>query len=319
MTHFLLRRVASAFLLLLLVSVIIFIVVRLLPSDPVITRLGAVAANTSEDLVEQLRSELGLDKPIYVQYLEWIGGIFQGDFGLSFGSQYPVSSLIAERLPATAQLTSAAILVALLIAVPASVAAAIKPDGLFDRFASAIVTIGMAIPQFWLGIMFVIVFAVGLGWLPARGYVPFSQDPIMNAKLLLMPALALGITIAAPLMRFLRSSLAEVTSALYMRTAEGKGVPWRTAVIKHALPNALITTLTTLGMLIGQLIGGVVLIEYIFGWPGLGSLTVSATTSRDYPVLQGVVLLLSASFVLINLLVDVMYGFLNPRMREDAS
>src|SRR5699024_8002600 len=314
MTHFLLRRVASAFLLLLLVSVIIFIVVRLLPSDPVITRLGAVAANTSEDLVEQLRSELGLDKPIYVQYLEWIGGIFQGDFGLSFGSQYPVSSLIAERLPATAQLTSAAILVALLIAVPASVAAAIKPDGLFDRFASAIVTIGMAIPQFWLGIMFVIVFAVGLGWLPARGYVPFSQDPIMNAKLLLMPALALGITIAAPLMRFLRSSLAEVTSALYMRTAEGKGVPWRTAVIKHALPNALITTLTTLGMLIGQLIGGVVLIEYIFGWPGLGSLTVSATTSRDYPVLQGVVLLLSASFVLINLLVDVMYGFLNPRM-----
>lgn len=305
--------------MLLLVSVIIFIVVRLLPSDPVITRLGAVAANTSEDLVEQLRSELGLDKPIYVQYLEWIGGIFQGDFGLSFGSQYPVSSLIAERLPATAQLTSAAILVALLIAVPASVAAAIKPDGLFDRFASAIVTIGMAIPQFWLGIMFVIVFAVGLGWLPARGYVPFSQDPIMNAKLLLMPALALGITIAAPLMRFLRSSLAEVTSALYMRTAEGKGVPWRTAVIKHALPNALITTLTTLGMLIGQLIGGVVLIEYIFGWPGLGSLTVSATTSRDYPVLQGVVLLLSASFVLINLLVDVMYGFLNPRMREDAS
>ena len=319
MTHFLLRRIASAFLLLLLVSVIIFIVVRLLPSDPVITRLGAVAANTSEDLVEQLRSELGLDEPIYVQYLEWIGGIFQGDFGLSFGSQYPVSSLIAERLPATAQLTSAAILVALLIAVPASVAAAIKPDGLFDRFASAIVTIGMAIPQFWLGIMFVIVFAVGLEWLPARGYVPLSQDPIMNAKLLLMPALALGITIAAPLMRFLRSSLAEVTSALYMRTAEGKGVPWRTAVVKHALPNALITTLTTLGMLIGQLIGGVVLIEYIFGWPGLGSLTVSATTSRDYPVLQGVVLLLSACFVLINLLVDVMYGFLNPRMREDAS
>jgi peptide/nickel transport system permease protein len=206
--------------------------------------------------------------------------------------------------------------VALLIAVPCSVAAAIRPGSLLDRFASGLVTIGMAIPQFWLGIMFVIVFSVTMGWLPARGYVPFTEAPGENLRFLLLPALTLGITLAAPLMRFLRSSLAEVTSAQYMRTAEGKGVPWRSAVVRHALPNALITALTTLGMLIGQLIGGVVLVEYVFGWPGLGSLTVGAMTSRDYPILQGVVLLLSASFILINLLVDVAYGLLDPRIRE---
>jgi peptide/nickel transport system permease protein len=314
--RFLLRRIASALLLLLLVSVIIFVVVRLLPADPVITRLGAVAANSSEELVAQLRADLGLDQPVYGQYLSWLGGILQGDFGLSFASQYPVSELIVERLPATLQLTTAAIVVALLIAVPCSVAAAIKPGSLLDRFASGLVTIGMAIPQFWLGIMFVIVFSVTMGWLPARGYVPFTEAPGENLRFLLLPALTLGITLAAPLMRFLRSSLAEVTSAQYMRTAEGKGVPWRSAVVRHALPNALITALTTLGMLIGQLIGGVVLVEYVFGWPGLGSLTVGAMTSRDYPILQGVVLLLSASFILINLLVDVAYGLLDPRIRE---
>lgn len=308
-----------ALLLLVLVSMIIFVVVRLLPADPVITRLGAVAANSSDELVAQLRADLGLDEPVYVQYLRWVGGILHGDFGLSFGSQYPVSALIADRLPATLQLTAAAIVVALLIAVPCSVAAAIKPGSLFDRFASALVTVGMAVPQFWLGIMLVIVFAVTLGWLPARGHTPFTENPVENLQLLLMPAVTLGVTLAAPLMRFLRSSLAEVTSALYMRTAEGKGMPWATAVVKHALPNALITALTTLGMLIGQLIGGVVLVEYVFGWPGLGSLTVSAMTSRDYPILQGVVLLLSASFILINLLVDLAYGVLNPRMRESSA
>lgn len=319
MARFLLRRVSTALLLLLLVSILIFVVIRLLPADPVITRLGAVAANTSDDLIAALRADLGLDMPVYAQYLNWIGGIFQGDFGLSFSSQYPVSGLIAERLPATLQLTAAAIVVALVIAVPVSVAAAIRPGSIFDRFASTLVTIGMAIPQFWLGIMLVIMFSVTLGWLPARGYIPFFSSPAENLQLLTMPALTLGITLAAPLMRFLRSSLAEVTSSLYMRTAEGKGVPWPSAVVRHALPNALITTLTTLGMLIGQLIGGVVLVEYVFGWPGLGSLTVSAMTSRDYPVLQGVVLLLSASFILINLLVDIAYGLLNPRMRESRS
>lgn len=319
MTNYLIRRIASALLLMFLVSVIIFVVVRMLPADPVITRLGAVAANASEELVAELRADLGLDQPIYVQYLSWIGGIFQGDFGLSFASQYPVSDLIAGRLPATLQLTGAAIVVALLIAVPCSVAAAIRPGSLFDRFVSALVTIGMAIPQFWLGIMLVIVFSVTLGWLPARGYVPFTEEPGQNLQLLLMPALTLGVTLAAPLMRFLRSSLAEVTTAPYMRTAEGKGLPWPSAVVRHALPNALITAMTTLGMLIGQLIGGVVLVEYIFGWPGLGSLTVSAMTSRDYPIMQGVVLLLSASFILINLLVDIAYGVLDPRMRESSS
>lgn len=316
--RFLLRRIGNAALLLAIVSLIIFLLVRVLPGNPVVTRLGAVS-NATPALVAHLKHELGLDQPLLVQYAQWVGGVIHGSFGLSYSSQYSVSSLIAERLPATLELALAAILIALLIAIPCSVAAAIKPRSIIDRFASGLVTIGMAVPQFWLGIMLVTLFSVTLGILPARGYVPLSTEPGANLMLLLMPALTLGITLAAPIMRFLRTSLAEVAGNQYMRTAEGKGMTWHAAVIKHALPNALMTSLTTLGLIMGQLLGGVVLVEYVFGWPGLGSLTVTAITSRDYSVLQGVVLLLSVGFIGINLLVDLTYGILNPRTRITGS
>lgn len=314
MLSFVLKRVGNAIILLLVVSLVIFLLVRVLPGNPVIAKLGAVS-NSTPELVAQLSHELGLDKPLVLQYLDWLGGVLRGDFGKSFTSQFEVSSLIEARLPATIELAIAAMLVSVAIAVPASVVAAIYPRSFFDRFASWLVTIGMAVPQFWLGILFVTLFSVTLGLLPARGFVPIEQDPVANLRLLIMPALTLGITLAAPLTRFLRTALAEVSGNQYMRTAEGKGLRWGSAVVKHGLPNALMTTLTVFGLIVGQLLGGVVLVEYIFGWPGLGSLTVTAITSRDYAVLQGVVLLLSVGYVLINLAVDVLYGVVNPRTR----
>lgn len=319
MGSFLIRRIGYSALLLIVVSLIIFTLVRVLPGDPVVTRLGAVAAAGSEEVVAQLRSELGLDKPLFEQYVAWLLGALQGDFGVSYSSQYPVSALIAQRVPATVELAVAAIVIAILIAVPLSVASTIRPGSLLDKASSGLVTLGMAIPQFWLGILLVTIFSVSLRLLPARGYVEFGENPVGNLTLLILPAVTLGVTLAAPLMRFLRSSLAEVSSSLYMRTAEGKGLRWGAAVVRHALPNALMPTLTFFGLLVGQLLGGVVLVEYVFGWPGLGSLTVSAISSRDYGVLQGVVLLLSAVFIIINLLVDIAYGLLNPRIRVGAA
>jgi peptide/nickel transport system permease protein len=314
MWRFVARRIGSSVVLLLVVSLIIFVLVRVLPGSPVLSKLGAVSS-ASKALVDNLRHQLGIDQPMLVQYWQWVAGAIHGDFGLSYANQYPVSSLISARLPATIELAIAAMIVAVLIAVPASTYGAIHPGSLFDRVGSALVTLGMAVPQFWLGILLVTLLSVDLGWLPARGYVSFATDPGANLTLLLMPSMTLGISLAAPIMRFLRTSLAEVSSSPFVLTAQGKGLPWRSAVIRHALPNAMMPTLTILGLIAGQLLGGVVLIEYIFGWPGLGSLTVSAITSRDYGVLEGVVLLLSAGFIGINLLVDLAYGVLDPRIR----
>ena len=305
-------------LLLAFVSVVTFALLRVLPGDPVLSKLGAATTSDTAETARLMRAELGLDQPLVVQFVEWLGGALQGDFGVSYVSQYPVSELIGQRLPATLELGVAALLIAILVAVPAALLGAIRPGSWADRIGSGFVTASMAVPQFWLGILFVVAFAVYLGWFPARGYVALSEDPVGNLSHLLMPAVTLGISLAGPLMRFLRSSLAEVARNLYMRTAEGKGLTRGRAIVRHALPNALMSTLTFLGLMTGQLLGGVVLIEYIFGWPGLGSLTVSAVNARDYGVLQGVVLLLSALFVAVNLLVDLAYGFLNPQIRVEG-
>lgn len=299
-------------------SLLIFIVLRWLPGDPVLTRLGSTPGVDAE-MIRRLREEAGLEDPIMQQYLGWVGGVFRGDFGQSYFNQYSVSELIWQRLPATLELTVLAIVAALVLAVPAAVLASLRPRGVVDRLLTAASTAGMALPQFLIAIVLIVVVSVKLQWLPARGYVPFWQSPAQNLELMILPSITLAIAAAPLLMRFLRESMIEALASPYIRTAEGKGAPRRTVVVSHALRNALIPGLTMLGLILGYTLGGVVIIEYVFGVPGLGSLAIDAVFKRDYAVLQSVVLLICAMFILTTLVVDVLYGVLDPRLRVGRS
>lgn len=318
MAAFVLRRAAISIVMLIAASVLIFVVLRLVPGDPVITRLGATAGSNPE-AIDRLRHEIGLDDSIVQQYFAWLGGLAHGDFGRSYFSQFSVTDLIGRRIEPTLELTVAAITLSLLIAVPAGVLCSLRPGGAFDRAVTTLSTAGMALPQFLVGILLIAIVAVRLQWLPARGYVPFVDDPVENVRHMILPSLTLAFAAAPLILRFVRASMIEQLTASYIRTAEGKGVPrWRVIVV-HALRNALIPGLTMVGMIVGYTLGGVVIIEYVFGVPGLGSLVVESVFKRDYAILQSVVLLLSAMFIVTTLVVDVLYGVLDPRLRPGAS
>ncbi|HST41120.1 MAG TPA: ABC transporter permease [Conexibacter sp.] len=314
MLGFVIRRAAISILMLVAASALVFAILRLLPGDPIITRLGATAGANPE-AIDQLRREAGLDDPILTQYLRWLGDIFTGDFGQSYFSQFSVTDLISRRIGPTLELTAISIVFALLIAVPLAVFCSLRRGSWFDRAVTTGSTVGLALPQFVLGILLILIFAVELQWLPARGYIPFNEDPGENVRRMILPSLTLAIAAAPLILRYLRASMIEVLDSSYIRTAEGKGVPHRRVVIAHALRNALIPGLTMLGMVIGYTLGGVVIIEYVFGIPGLGSLAVESVFKRDYAVLQSVVLLICALFILTTLLVDVLSEFLDPRLR----
>lgn len=311
------RRLAVSIGMLIAVSALIFVILRLLPGDPVITRLGATPG-VSAATIALLRKQAGLDDPIAVQYFHWIGGMVHGDFGRSYFNQFSVTELIGQRLPATLELTLVSMVLAVVMAVPTALLAVRRPGGLVDRLITTIATMGMALPNFILGVGLIVIFAVRLKWLPSRGYTPISESLGGNAKTILLPALTLAITAAPLLLRFLRASLLEVLSASYIRTARGKGASGGRVLINHALRNAMIPALTMLGMIVGYTLGGVVIIEYVFGVPGLGALAVDAVTKRDYAVLQSCVLLISAMFILTTLAVDVLIGVLDPRLRAGA-
>lgn len=314
MTGFIIRRVVISVVMLITTSLIVFIVLRFLPGDPVITRLGATPG-VDEATIQLLREQAGLNAPVWEQYLLWVAGLFRGDFGQSYFNQFPVNELIAQRLPATLQLTAISVVMAVLIAVPAAVIAALRPLGRIDRILTGIFTAGMALPQFLIGIALIVVFAVNLKWFPARGYVPFEEHPLENLRGMFLPSLTLAIAASTLLMRFIRSSMIEVLNSSFIRTAQGKGVSRHNVVVKHALRNALIPGLTMLGLIVGYTLGGTVIIEYIFGIPGLGSLALDAVFKRDYAVLQSVVLLIAAMFIFTSLVVDLLYGVLDPRLR----
>lgn len=304
--------------MLIATSLLIFTVLRLLPGDPVITRLGATPGIDAET-IRRLREEAGLEAPLFEQYFAWVLGVFRGDFGQSFFNQFSVTELIILRLPATLQLTFTGILVAILIAVPAGVWASMRPLGVADRVITAFSTASIAMPQFIVGIVLILIFAVQLQWLPARGYVPITESVSENLLGMILPAVTLGIAGAPLLLRYLRATMIEVLASPYIRTAIGKGQTASGVVIKHALRNALIPTLTMLGLLVGYSLGGVVIIEYVFGIPGLGSLAIDAVFKRDYAVLQSVVLLVAGLFILVSLTVDLLYGVLDPRLRVGRS
>jgi peptide/nickel transport system permease protein len=312
--RYVLRRALTTVAMLVAASMLIFVVLRVLPGDPTTTRLGSVYG-TGADVIARLQHELGLDRPIWAQYATWFGDVVTGDLGRSYFSQEPVSRLMGGRIGPTVELTLVSLLLALLFSLPAGIAAAVRPRGVLDRSVTALSSLAMSVPAFLIAIVLIYVFAVQLKLVPTRGYVSLFDDPLENLRLIALPAVTLGFVGAGPILRYLRASLAEASNAPYMRTAEGKGLLYGQSVVRHAVPNALIPTLTVVGLEVGRLLGGVVIVEYIFGWPGLGTLIIDSVFKRDYPVLQAGVLFAAAAFIVVTLAVDLLYGVLDPRLR----
>jgi peptide/nickel transport system permease protein len=316
MASYVLKRVSVSIGLLILSSILIFCLMRVIPGDPTITKVaGSSGGGATARTLRAARHELGLDRSLPAQYVHWVGGAVRGDFGRSYFSQFPVTTLVAQRIGATLELAVLGLLIGLLIAVPAAVLAAIWRNRVFDALLSAFTAVGMATPAFVTGIIMIVVFGVWLNLLPTHGYVSISHHPVESLKTAVLPSVTLAIAIAAPLLRILGASLTDVASAPYIRTAAGKGLPRRQVVLRHLLPNAAIPALTTLGVIIGSLLGGTVIVEYVFARPGLGTLMVDAVFKRDYAVLQTLVLFAAATFILSSLAIDLLYGVIDPRLR----
>jgi peptide/nickel transport system permease protein len=295
------------------VSVLVFSLIHLVKGDP--TRL-ALGTRFSQESYDALRHRNGLDLPLVEQYFVWVGHALTGDLGVSFRSGEPVTALIGERLPATLTLAFAAILLALLIAVPLGTLSALRPRSFIDRSASVISQIGISVPDFWLAIVLILVFAGTLGWLPSGGYVPLTEDPLGWLQRLILPAIAVGVVSGAVITRFVRSSVLEALGSDHIRTAQAKGLPGREVFGWHVLRNALLPLVTVVGVQLAYLLSGVVVVEIVFSWPGLGQLALQAVQARDYPVLQGAILLFALVFLVINLVVDVLYTRIDPRIRR---
>ena len=312
MFDFAVRRIFISLVTLGVISLIVFTGVRLIPGDP-----ARVMGGTDADPagLEEIRQKYGLRDPIPVQYVRWVRLAIRGDLGESIRTRESVVRTVARKLPITIELACFAVLVALAIAIPAGVFSAIRRNTIWDLLANAVSLCGISIPSFWLGIMLILLLAVHLHWLPASGFVPFWEHPLGNLERMAMPAFVLGAGLAAVLMRQTRNSMIDVMSADYIRTAYSKGLPGRGVIFRHAIRNGLIPVITILGLQMGALMGGAVVTEQIFVVPGFGRLIVESVFTRDYPLVQGVVLITASSYVFINLLVDLSYSLLNPRIR----
>ncbi|MEH6348764.1 ABC transporter permease [Pseudomonas sp. 3JA] len=312
MLMFILRRLFSAIPTLILVSLFVFTLQKLLPGDPVLAMAGE---ERDPAVMEYLRDKYRLNDPIPVQYLSWVGNVLTGDFGTSLRTEQPVTTLLASKLPVTVELAVLALLIALLIGIPTGIISAVRKGTVVDYGANVIALSGISIPHFWLGILLIMVFAVKLQWLPASGFVPMGEDFGQNLKTLILPAFVLGAGLSGILMRHTRSAMLEVLRTDYVRTARAKGLRPRTVILKHALRNALMPIVTLTTLLFGELLGGAVLTEQVFSIPGFGKMIVDAVFNRDYAVVQGVVLCIAIGFLLLNLLADVLYRMINPRLR----
>ena len=312
MRGFLGKRLVQVLPTLLLVSILVFCLQQLMPGDPALMLAGE---DHDPQVIAQIRTELWLDRSLPIQYLHWIGGVLQGDLGFSWRIRQPVLQLVATKLPVTLQLGVMAFLFAVCIGVPMGVLSAVKRNTKWDYIANAIGLAGLSTPNFWLGIMLILLVSVNLGWLPPSGYVPLFEDWRMSLATTVMPAFVLGNAIAAVLMRHTRSAMLTALDQDYVRTARAKGLSERVVVLRHALRNALVPVVTLGALELGTLLAGAVLTEQVFSIPGFGKLIVDAVFNRDYPVVQGVVLVTATIYVLLNLLADVLYVVINPRMR----
>jgi peptide/nickel transport system permease protein len=311
MTTYVLRRLLLMLPVAFLVTVGVFMLIHLTPGDPALVLLGE---DRTPEAIAAIHHQLGLDQPLYTQYLIWISHVAQGDLGRSVTTHQPVAAAISERLPATLELGAVALLWSLLLAIPLGTIAAVRRGSLADHLATGITVGGVSVPNFFIGVVLIFVLSVTLRVFPFGGYVPFSEDPYQNLRHVLLPAIALGTAGAAINMRFTRSSMIEVLNNDYIRTARAKGASWRRVVFIHALKNALIPVVTVVGLQIGGIIEGAVVTETIFTWPGVGRLVVESIFDKDYTVVQGVVLLAAFSYLFTNLAVDVVYAWLDPRI-----
>jgi peptide/nickel transport system permease protein len=313
MQRYLATRLLALIPVLLGILAVVFLLIRLIPGDAVQLFLGTQVEMTPQQMAE-LRRFFGVDKPMYAQFADYLLRILRGDFGVSLRTSRPVLGDILQRLPLSFELASLALLIAVTLAIPLGIVSAVTRNSGFDLFTRIVGLLGLSMPNFWLGAMLILVFSrylhVSLGQ-----YVPISQNPLGTLQSLYLPAIALGAAIAAILMRYVRSSLLEVMGQEYVRTARGKGLRERIVMLRHALPNAMIPVITVLGFQMGYLLGGTVVIEEIFALPGMGRLVLQAIFQRDYPVVQGVVLVIALLFVLTNLLVDLLYAWIDPRIR----
>ncbi len=306
-------RIAQIIPTLLVVSVLVFCLQQLMPGDPALVLAGE---ERDPQVIAQIRAELWLDRPLPVQYLHWMGNVLHGNLGYSWRMREPVTELVAEKLPVTLQLSAMAFLFAVVIGVPAGIVAAVKRNTAWDYLANAIGLAGLSTPTFWLGIMMILLISVQLGWLPPSGYVPLTEDWRQSLATTVMPAFVLGNAIAAILMRHTRSAMLTALDQDYVRTARAKGLREWGVVIHHALRNALIPVVTLGALELGTLLSGAVLTEQVFSIPGFGKMIVDAVFNRDYPVVQGVVLVTAFLYVVLNLIADLLYVVINPRLRE---
>ena len=307
-----LRRLLSAIPVLFIVSILVFSILHLLPGDPATVILGQEA---TPEAVEAMREQLGLNKPLLLQYFSWLFNVLQGNLGKSLVDQTPVIDLIMARLPATLELIAGSFFVAMLIALPTGILSAARPGKIINHISTFIALIGMSIPHFWLGMMFILFFAVKLGWFPASGYVPFSEDPEANINAVILPVIATGFRESAVLMRMIRSSMLEVLDSDYIRTATAKGLSEKTVLLVHALRNAMIPVTTASGLMIASLLGGLVITESIFSIPGYGKLIIDSVFSRDFTTVQGAILISAILVVIINIVVDILYTVIDPRIK----
>jgi peptide/nickel transport system permease protein len=306
------KRLLVAIPTLLIISIFVFSLQKLLPGDPILAMAGE---ERDPAVIELLRAKYRLNDPVVYQYFYWLGSVLQGDFGISLRTNQPVLELVAEKLPVTIQLAIMSMFFAVVIGVPMGILAAVKQNTWVDYLANIVALTGLSIPNFWLGIMLILLVSVQLGWLPASGYESFFVDPVRSLQTMIMPSFVLGTGLAATLMRHTRSSMLSVMKSDYIRTARAKGLSAREVVLSHSFRNALLPVITMTALLFGELLAGAVLTEQIFTIPGFGKLIVDAVFNRDYAVVQGVVLCTAACFILMNLLADVVTVLLNPRMR----
>jgi peptide/nickel transport system permease protein len=310
-TTYLIQRLVLTLIVLLGVTFVVFLIIQIVPGDPARVILGVQA---NEQNVAALRERLGLNRPFFVQYADWLWNALHGDFGKSLITGQPVAPQLKQRTPATLQLAAAALLIGILIGIPAGIISAVKPGSTTDIVTSVFSQIGVTVPDFWMGIMLVLLFSLTLGWLPPSGYTPIQEDFGDWLAHLILPAITAGLISGAIQTRFVRSAMLEVMHENYVRSARAKGLKERTVIIRHALRNAMITIVTVVGLQITALLSAVVVVEVVFAWPGLGRLALDAVLDRDYPLLQGAVFTMAAMLALVNLGVDLLYFFLDPRI-----
>lgn len=311
MIRFTIRTVGLSAITIFLSSIVVFIGVRSLPGDPALVLAGEQA---TPELLKAIREEFGLDKPLWVQYVTYIGQLLRGNLGISTRNNVPVTAILLQRLPVTLELAGLAIVIGVVIGLTAGVISAVRQGKFADYLATGFGLVGLSVPSFWLGLLAILVFSVNLHIFPASGFVPFPVDPLANLRGMILPALVLGIGLSAVLMRQTRSALLGELSADYVRTARSKGMGKATEV-RHALRNSLTTVVTVLGLQLGGLIGGAIVTEQIFVLPGFGKLMIDSVGARDYPVLEGAVLMAVTAYIIVNLVVELAYAYLNPRMR----